>query len=131
VQVERARLDVQQVARRARDEHPVAATVRAERLAKPRDVDLQRVAGGSGWVVGPQLLDQPVARHDAVGLEQQDRQQRPLLGPTEREPVTVRADLERAEDAEVDRSPNRPATLSRSAAPRQRLRATCEVRARG
>ena len=114
VQVEPAGRDVQHVARRARDEHRVAAAVRAERLAEPRDVDLERVAGGGGRVVGPQLLDQPIAGHDAVGLQQQDREQRPLLGAAEREPVTVRADLERAEDAEVDGSPGRPATLSRS-----------------
>jgi hypothetical protein len=59
------------------------------------------VARRRGRLVGPQLVDEAVAGHDPTGAQQQDRQQRALLGPAEREPVTVLADLEWAKDAEV------------------------------
>jgi hypothetical protein len=82
-------------------------------------VDLDGVARRCRRVLGPQLLDQAIAGDDPVGLQQQDRQQRALLRSTEREPVPVRADLERTEDAEVDVSRGR-ATFSRSRSPDQR-----------
>jgi hypothetical protein len=74
-------------------------------------VDLDGVARRRRRVVGPQLLDQAVAGDDPVGLEQQDGQERPLLRAAERQPVPVRVDLERTENAEIDAS-DRPATLS-------------------
>jgi hypothetical protein len=67
-------------------------------------VDLDGVARRRRRVLGPQLLDEAVAGDDPVSLQQQDRQQRALLRSTEREPVPVRADLERTEDSEVDAS---------------------------
>jgi hypothetical protein len=82
-------------------------------------VDLDGVARRRRRVLGPQLLDQAIARDDPVGLQQQDRQQRALLRAAEREPVPVRANLERTEDAEVDASRG-PASLSRSRTPDQR-----------
>ena len=109
VQVELAGLDVHEVAGRAREEDRVGA----ERLAQPRHVDLDGVARRRRRVLGPQLLDQAIAGDDPVGLQQQDRQQRALLRAAEREPVPVRADLERTEDAEVDASRG-PATLSQA-----------------
>ena len=91
-------------------------------------------AGGS---FGPQLLDQAIARHDAIGAQQQNREQRALLRAAEREPLAVRADLKRAEDAEVHASPGRSrATLSRCRplrhrrAARRALRESCEQAAR-
>jgi hypothetical protein len=83
VQVELAVRDVQQVAGCAGDEQRVAAAVRAERLAQPRDMDLEGVVRGRRRIVGPQLLDQAVAGDDAIGLQQEDRQQRPLLRTAE------------------------------------------------
>jgi hypothetical protein len=82
-------------------------------------VDLDGVARRRRRVLGPQLLDQAVAGDDPVGLQQQDRQQRALLRAAEREPVPVRANLERTEDAEVDASRG-PTSLSRSRTPDQR-----------
>jgi hypothetical protein len=47
-------------------------------------MDLESVACRRRRIIGPQLLDQPIARDDAIRLQEQDRQQRSLLGPAER-----------------------------------------------
>jgi hypothetical protein len=46
-------------------------------------MDLEGVVRGRRRIVGPQLLDQAVAGDDAIGLQQEDRQQRPLLRTAE------------------------------------------------
>jgi hypothetical protein len=40
-----------------------------ERLAQVGDVDLQRLRGGCGWMLSPQLVDQPVGAERLVGVE--------------------------------------------------------------
>src|SRR5215217_158980 len=50
-----------------------------ERAAQPRDVYLQALRSSGRGLLAPQLLDQTVARHDLVRVQQQDRQQRQLL----------------------------------------------------
>jgi hypothetical protein len=49
----------------------------------------------------PQLVDQPVARHDLIRVQQENRQHGALLAARERKLPPVVADLERAEDAEI------------------------------
>jgi hypothetical protein len=114
VQVQLAGLAVHEVPGRAREQDRVGA----ERLTQPRHVDLDGVARRHRRALGPPLLDQAIAGHDPVGLQQQDGQQRALLRSTERKPVPVRANLERTEDAEVDASRG-PASFSRSRSPDQ------------
>jgi hypothetical protein len=70
---------------RAREQDRVGA----ERVMQPRHVDLDGVARRHRRVLGPQLLDQAIAGHDPVGLQQQDGQQRALLRSTERKPVPL------------------------------------------
>ena len=60
-----------------------------------------RPRSGATELAGPQLLDEPVSRHDALRAQQQNGEQRPLLRAAEREPLAVCADLKRAENAEV------------------------------
>ena len=114
-QVELPGRNVQDVTRRPRDQRRPTGAVRAERLAQARHVDLQRVARRRGRIVSPQLLDQPIPRHDPIGAQQQDREQRALLRSPQREPPAVRVDRQRAKDAKV----HYKATLSRSPAPQE------------
>ena len=58
---------------------------------------LAAVAGG---VVAPELVDQAVGGDDLVRVQQQDRQQRALLDPAERERAIVLGHLERAKEPE-------------------------------
>jgi hypothetical protein len=46
-------------------------------------MDLERVVRGRRRIVGPQLLDQAVAGDDAIRVQQQDREQCPLLRTAE------------------------------------------------
>jgi hypothetical protein len=57
------------------------------------------VSGTAGWPIRPEQVDELVDRDDLVRVEQQDGQERALLGrPEVREPSVLR-DLERPEDA--------------------------------
>jgi hypothetical protein len=42
-------------------------------------VDLQALGSGRRRLVPPEFVDQPVGRHDAVGVQEQQRQQRAPL----------------------------------------------------
>jgi len=80
-------------------------TIAAENLAQLGDVQLQRLACSLGRVVLPQQVDEPIARDDAVWLQQQRCEQRPLLAPAQAQRAPVGADLERAQDAELHARP--------------------------
>ena len=77
IDVELPRLDREQVAA-GLAEQPVGA----ELLSQPVDVGIERF--GDAWrrVLSPQRLDQLAARNDPVCVQQQHRQQRPLLAPS-------------------------------------------------
>ena len=79
---------------------PRYATV-SERLAQPRDVVVERVGGGRWRALSPDAVDQPVARDGGVRVQQQDREERALLGPAQRQVLTVSLDRERPEYREV------------------------------
>ncbi len=96
VRVEPLGLDPQLIAVLARDHH-----VARERLAQPRDADLERLRRAGRARVAPQLVDQPVAAERLVRVEQQEREERALAVPAERDRTTSVGGLERAEDAEV------------------------------
>jgi hypothetical protein len=72
-----------------------------ERSAQPRDVDLKRLDRAGGGLLPPELVDQPVAGHDLVRVQQEQREQGPLPRTSEIDPVTVLGNIERAKDAEL------------------------------
>jgi len=65
LEIEAAGLDAGEVAGRLRDDR-----VAAEGLPKLGDVNLERRRGGVGRRPVPELVDQPVARNDAVRMQQ-------------------------------------------------------------
>ncbi len=75
------RVDVDHVSALLRDDQTVGAraAARLERLAQPRDVHLEALRGRGRRMLVPELVDQPVARDELVGVKEQDRQDRPLL----------------------------------------------------
>lgn len=78
VQVQLASLDHDQVARRARDQPLAGLDISV--LAELLDIPLQcRPRARRGRVV-PQRVNQRLCRHDPVSLQQQNGQQRTLLG---------------------------------------------------
>ena len=79
------------------------APARLERLAQMRDVPLDDVGGRVGRRPAPELVDQAVERHHLVRVQQEQREDCPLLRSPERQGRPVRGDLERAQDAEVER----------------------------
>ena len=89
VDVDRIPRDVEQVARRARDEH-----VRAEHLPKLRDEVLERADGSLRRFVAPELVDEPIRRDDLSGAQREEREQGTLLLAAHVEDATVDVDLE-------------------------------------
>ena len=80
----------------------VAIRTVGERLAQPRDVHLHGLGGGRGRRLSPQLVDQPGGAQRLVAVQQQQRQQGPLLAACDRNGLAALVeDLEPAEDAEV------------------------------
>jgi hypothetical protein len=97
VEVDGVGLDLQEVPGRAGDED-----VGLQDLAQGGDVDLDELDGGSGRPLAPQLVDDPVARHDLVRVEQQQSQQGSLLRRPEPDRRTVHHRLQRAQQPELD-----------------------------
>jgi hypothetical protein len=74
--------------------------IMSEELAQRGDVAMERRERRSRRITAPERVDDPVARHDLVGMQKQQRQQRPLLRTWRREIATIGHDLEPAEDSE-------------------------------
>ena len=72
-----------------------------QQLSQLRDVDLDRVPSRFGGFLSPERVDQPVARHDVVRVEEQDREQGASLLPPERDRCSVARDREGAEETEL------------------------------
>ena len=102
LEVELAGLDAQQVAGRAGDQARLVAGRRTERLPQPRNLVTERVVGRVGALPGEELADQSLPRDDAVGIEQEERQQRPLLRSSNRDRHPVHPHDERTEDPELE-----------------------------
>jgi hypothetical protein len=97
LEIDAARLDAGEVAGRLRDDR-----VAAEGLPELGDVNLERRRGGVRWRSVPELVDQPVARDDAVRVQQQERKERSLLRASECDRAPVLGSLERPENPVVD-----------------------------
>jgi hypothetical protein len=98
--------DHQPVPRRPSDQHPrrrLSPTTRLQRPTQVGDIGLQRGGRLRGWLLAPQLLDQPVQRHYLVGVHQQHRQQSALLGSSQLHRMLVVQDLQRSKDPELHR----------------------------
>ena len=96
-QVELLRVDPQDVSGRLGDDQ-----LRTDRLSQPRDVVLQRGAGGLRWGRPPDLVDQPVGRDDLVRVQQQVREQGAQPLSVQRDSAAVLDDRQWAENAEFD-----------------------------
>ena len=75
----------------------------SERLAQLGDAHLQRRTARLRRLLAPQVVDEPVGRHDLVNAHQQNREQRALLGARQRHQRVAVGDFKRAEDPEVHR----------------------------
>ena len=93
---------------RAAHRHPTATG--AQDLADPRHVHLQRVLRGSGRALAPQLVGQAVKRDSLRRVDQQQRENGPLLRAAERKRLATSDDLQRPEGSELHRTPQRSAT---------------------
>ena len=93
--VDLLRLDLEHVAARTRDEQ----LGRLEQLSQPRHLMVEAVARRARRPLGPQLVDQPVARDDLVRVEQENREQSTLLRTADRDDPPALPDLERPEQA--------------------------------
>ena len=76
--------------------------MRLEKRAKTGDVTLDRVSGGSGRVLTPDVVDQPLDRNDFVRMQEQHGEHDALLRASERHRDPVDADLEWPEDEEPE-----------------------------
>ena len=63
-----------------------------------------RALAGASLV--PERVDQPVRRDDLAGAQEKQREQRPLFAGADLERPAALPDLERAEDAELQRDPS-------------------------
>src|SRR5262245_51889040 len=64
----------------------------------------QRRLGGGWWLTAPEIVDEPIAREDLAGVEDENGEQGALLPASEREGFTALDDLERTEYAELHAS---------------------------
>ena len=93
--------DVQHVAGLPALEQWVAAG--GQHLPQPGDLDLDRPGGVGRRLAMPQVVDDAVGRHQPAGVDEQQRQQGPLLRPPEVERTSLVLDLDGPEDAELHR----------------------------
>jgi hypothetical protein len=83
VGVERLRIEPQLVPPLARDELGGSGGA-GQRLAQARHVHLERLGWTGGRVLPPELVDQTVGAQGLVGVDEEQREQRPLLAASER-----------------------------------------------
>ena len=77
---------------------------RAERTPKLGDLPLHLRDRGDGRAAGVQVVREALDRHDAIRVQQQDRQRRALTRPSEPDRVAVGDDLQRTQNAELEHS---------------------------
>ena len=80
----------------------LAPALGLEQLPQLGDVDLKEVRRRLGRPLLPEVLDEPVARDDLVRVEEEDREQSPLLRASELERATLGADFEGPENQELE-----------------------------
>ena len=124
VGIDALRIDDELVAGLACHDDAAAVQAPVERLAQPRDLDLDRLRGRRRSPRAPELVDQPVGAERLVRVEQEQREEGALLPPPERDDAALVEDLEWTEDVEVHGSGSQAV---RSNLPRsQGARQACE-----
>ena len=78
-------------------------TVSGQRLSQLGDVDVDRLSGRRRGRLAPELVDQALARDELVRMQEQDRQDEPLLQPAQRDRLALVDHLERPEDPVLHR----------------------------
>lgn len=119
LQIQFAVLNAQQVPGRA-GQQPRRTVPAAEDLAQPGDLHPQHPLRRSRRLIAQQLIDQLVPGDHAVGVAQQQRQQRALPRPADVHQRSAEPDLQRPEDPEFQPSvhvtphpsPPRPVVLA-------------------
>ena len=96
VEIERIRLDLNDVAGRSGRQHLLR-----KRFAQSRDVDAQCGGGSLGRVLAPELVDQPVGGNDLVGMEEEQGEEGTWLGAAQGYLAAVVPRLERSQDPEL------------------------------
>ena len=76
--------------------------VRAEQPADRVHLVLQRCARRARRLLTPELVDQVVLRHRLVSVQQQQAEERALLGGRDGDDLAIASHLERPEDAELE-----------------------------
>ena len=66
-----------------------------------RDHVLERRGRRPGRLLAPELVEQPVGRDDAPGVQREDAKKRSLLVPPECDRARVALDFERSKQADV------------------------------
>jgi hypothetical protein len=89
-------LEAKPIARRAGDHH-----VRAEELPKLRDEILEGSGRGTRWPLTPQRIYQAVGRDDLAGVQEEQREEGPLLWAPKGNDSVFGGYLEGAEDPEL------------------------------
>ncbi len=74
----------------------------AQRPAHVGDVHLEGRGCRRGRALPPEVVDQAVSRDDRVAIEEEQRQQEPLLVTAQPQRLTREQDFERSEDAELE-----------------------------
>src|SRR5439155_13928282 len=116
VDVELTFADPQLVSGRPRDE-----PLRPERLAKLRDIDLECFRRPRRRLVAPEVVHEPVGRHDLVPVKQKEREERAEFRGSKVDRFAADDDLERPEKPELVHAARSSQVLSTDAA---RLRLT-------
>lgn len=100
VGVELVGVELELVAGLAGEQAPLA-----ELFAQVGDGVLEDLGCGGWGLFAPELVDQPFAGHDLVGVQQQVGQERLLLAAADGDRPPVIDDLHRTEDAEIHATP--------------------------
>jgi hypothetical protein len=103
IYVELVRRDAQQIPRRSCEQSGLAVLLATEHLAQAMDVGVERMGRARRRLIAPQRVDENVTSDDRICPQEQERQQRTLLRPPERQRGAVRSDLERPQDSEFHR----------------------------
>jgi hypothetical protein len=94
VDVELAWLDPKHIATPLGEEQPIA-----QRLTQVRYVSLNELVRARGRLLAPELVDQAIRGNHLAPVQEQHRQQRPLLGRAQRQRAVVIDSLKRPENA--------------------------------
>jgi hypothetical protein len=86
-------------------QHALTTRCRLQRLAQPPDVHLHGMFGARRRMPGSELVNEHITVNRLIRVEQQDRQQGPLLQAANVNSMTIDRDFERPQKAIFDHFP--------------------------